>query len=109
MAKFKEIESQLGALSATSSVKGKLSKARRALKKVKIDKALSEYAMAIDLLKLEIQWRNRAVTELQPAITAYDEAIKMTIGIRLQERLSLEQAKSIASCLSVHRDVSLNF
>ena len=109
MAKFKEIESQLGALSGTSSVKGKLSKARRALKKVKIDKSLSEYAEAIELLKLEIQWRNRAVTELQPAIAIYDEAIKMTIGVRLQERLSLEQAKSIASCLSVHRDVSLNF
>jgi len=109
MQQIKEVESLLGALSATSSVKGKLSKARRALKKVKIEKALSEYNQALDLLEQEIKWRNRAVSELQPAIVAYDDAIKMTIGIRLQERLSLAQAKSIASCLSVHRDVSLNF
>ncbi|NQZ31979.1 MAG: TRAP transporter large permease subunit [Oceanospirillaceae bacterium] len=109
MVEIKALESQLGALSATSSVKGKLSKARRALKKVKLEKAMLEYTEAVDMLKLELQWRRRAVTELQPAIAAYDEAIHMTIGMRLQERLSLAQAKSIASCLSVHKDISLNF
>ncbi|EPJ55462.1 MAG: C4 dicarboxylatetransporter permease [Osedax symbiont Rs2] len=106
---IKEVESKLGGINATSAIKTKLSKARRALKKVKIEKALNEYAAAIALLEDEIQWRRQAVTQLQPGIDAYNAAIKMTIGIRQQERLSVEQAKSIASCLSVHKDLSLNF
>ncbi|OUS36741.1 C4-dicarboxylate ABC transporter permease ['Osedax' symbiont bacterium Rs2_46_30_T18] len=106
---IKEVESKLGSINATSAIKTKLSKARRALKKVKIDKALNEYAAAVALLENEVKWRRQAVTQLQPQIQTYNQAIKMTIGIRQQERLSLEQAKSIASCLSVHKDLSLSF
>jgi len=39
----------------------------------------------------------------------YDTAIASTIGLRLQDRLSSEQAKILTSCLSVHRDISLSF
>ena len=31
------------------------------------------------------------------------------IGLRLQSRLTKEQAKFVASCNSIHRDISLNF
>ena len=30
-------------------------------------------------------------------------------GLHLQQRLTTEQAKDIASCQSAHRDISLNF
>ena len=39
----------------------------------------------------------------------FDNSIKDTIGLRLQERLTKEQAKFVASCRSIHRDISLNF
>jgi tripartite ATP-independent transporter DctM subunit len=106
---IKAVESKLSAVSASSGVKSKLSKARRALKKVKTQKAIKEFNKAVSVLKSEIEWRTRAKSELLAGITKYDDAIKSTIGVRLQPKLSIAQAKSIASCLSVHRDVSLNF
>ena len=42
-------------------------------------------------------------------INQYDDAIKDTIGLRLQERLTKKQAKIVSSCRSIHRDISLNF
>ena len=57
----------------------------------------------------EIKWRNRAKSELLPQLEAFDDSIKDTIGLRLQERLTLEQAKFVSSCRSIHRDISLNF
>lgn len=106
---IKAVERQLSAVSASSGIKSKLSKARRALKKVKIEKAMSEYGLAVEQLRIELEWRTRAVAELLPALQTYEQAIKLTIGIRMQERLTVDQAKSIASCLSIHKDISLNF
>ena len=39
----------------------------------------------------------------------YNDVIKHNIGLRLQSRLTKEQAKFVARCNSVHRDISLNF
>ena len=39
----------------------------------------------------------------------YDSVISQSIGLRLQERLTIEQAKFVSKCRSVHRDISLNF
>ena len=39
----------------------------------------------------------------------FDDSIKNTIGLRLQEKLSKEQAKYVAACRSTHTDISLNF
>ena len=39
----------------------------------------------------------------------YNLVIKDNIGLRLQSRLTKEQAKMVASCNAVHRDISLNF
>jgi tripartite ATP-independent transporter DctM subunit len=109
MKTIKAVERQLGSIKGTSAVKTKLSKARRALKKVKLDKSIGEFQKAVALFKSEVEWRRKAKTDLLPAIAAYDEKIKLTIGARMQPKLSMLQAKSIASCLSVHRDISLNF
>lgn len=106
---IKAVESQLGSIKGTSAIKTKLSKARRALKKVKTEKSIGEFNKAVALFKTEVEWRTQAKTDLLPALTAYDQRIQRTIGARMQPKLSIEQAKSIASCLSVHRDISLNF
>ena len=39
----------------------------------------------------------------------YNLVIKDNIGLRLQSKLTKDQAKYVASCNSVHRDISLNF
>ena len=44
-----------------------------------------------------------------PEIEKYNLAINNNIGLRLQSRLTKEQAKFVASCNSIHRDISLNF
>ena len=63
---------------------------------------------AAEILESEIQWRQRAV-QLANELRAYDQAIASTLGMRMQQRLTTDQAESIASCLAVHRDVSLHF
>ena len=57
----------------------------------------------------EVAWRTRAAQELLPGLATYDEAIRHSIGLRVQERLTQEQARFVAECQSVHRDVSLHY
>jgi hypothetical protein len=42
-------------------------------------------------------------------LTAYEDAIKLSIGLRVQEGLPPDVARAIAGCQSLHRDVSLSF
>ena len=57
----------------------------------------------------EVSWREDANKNLLPQLMQYNEVIKNNIGLRLQSRLTKEQAKFVARCNSVHRDISLNF
>ena len=57
----------------------------------------------------ENEWRAKAEKELLPQLNKFDDSIKNTIGLRLQEKLTKEQAKYVAACRSTHTDVSLNF
>jgi len=57
----------------------------------------------------ELEWRTRAATELATPLTTYSDTLADTIGLRLQERLPSEHIGDMASCLAVHRDISLNF
>lgn len=102
---------QLGDFTGISSAQSKLSKARRILKKnaSDIEKSVEKVNLAIQEIKSEIKWRERAEKELLPVLAVYNNAIRLTIGMRLQERLTNDQAESIASCLSVHKDISLHF
>ena len=109
--KIKFHTSQLGEFTKISSVQANLSKARRILKKnaSDIEKAVRKVKLAINEIETEIEWRQRAAKELMPELVIYNSAIQMTIGMRLQERLTTDQATSIASCRAVHRDISLHF
>jgi len=108
---IKQSEKALGKVAGTSSVKSKLSKARRALKgkKPKQEKAIQFLNEGLKLYAAEIDWRRRAAVKIAPALASYDNAIKDSIGLRLQRRLSDDQVKEVASCMSIHRDYSLQF
>ena len=72
----------------------------------KISDASSEVFILFDK---EVNWRKDAAQNLVPELEKYNEVIKNNIGLRLQSRLTKEQAKFVASCNSIHRDISLNF
>ena len=61
------------------------------------------------LFDKEVNWRKDAAQYLMPELEKYNEVIKNNIGLRLQSKLTKEQAKFVARCNSVHRDISLNF
>ena len=61
------------------------------------------------LFEKEIDWRKDAARNLMPELEKYNLVIKNNIGLRLQSRLTKEQAKMVARCNSIHRDISLNF
>ena len=61
------------------------------------------------LFEKEVSWRSDASKNLMPKLNSYDAAIKETIGLRLQSKLTKEQAIYVSKCNSIHRDISLNF
>ena len=63
----------------------------------------------IELFNNEVSWRSAAKQDLMPKLQEYNLAIKETIGLRLQSKLTKEQAIYVSRCNSVHRDISLNF
>ena len=72
-------------------------------------KLLSTSTETFSLFDQEVSWRGDANKNLLPELMKYNEIIKYNIGLRLQSRLTKEQAKFVARCNSVHRDISLNF
>ena len=108
---IKSARRELGKVAGSSRITGRLSKARRALRGKSPDpeKAAGFLTEARERYAEEVAWRSRAAQELLPGLAAYDDAIKHSIGLRVQERLTQEQARLIAECQSVHRDVSLHF
>lgn len=111
MEAIKALGAELDALTEMHRVKSKLSKARRALRGNNPDpeKAIEQIKQAASLMQIEVDWHNRAAKELSEEFESFDNAIARTIGMRMQERLSVDQAESVASCLSVHKDLSLYF
>ena len=73
---------------------------------LKISDASSEVFILFDR---EVKWRKDAAENLMPELEKYNLVIKDNIGLRLQSRLTKEQAKFVARCNSIHRDISLNF
>ena len=108
---IKAFEKKLSAVAGTSKIKSKLSKARRALKGGSPDReaAGTELAAGLALFASEVEWRKRAASGLSAGLETYNDAIKHTIGLRLQTRLPKEMATTVAGCLSHHRDISLSF
>jgi len=111
MERIEQAEKALDKVAGASAIKSTLSKARRALKgnKPEPEKAIQLLSEGLTMYAAEVDWRRRAAVEIAPALAAYDNAIKDSIGLRLQRRLTADQVKAVASCQSVHRDFSLQF
>ena len=62
-----------------------------------------------DLVDQELIWRKAAAIDLLPKLKKYNQIIKNNIGLRLQSKLTKEQAKFVAACNADHKDISLNF
>ncbi len=109
--RFKEAERLVGEVAGTGDLRSLLSDARREIDSRSPDpeRAAELVDEAQTLLASEMEWRSRAERELLPELQAYDLAIQGTIGLRQQPRLPRTQALFVASCSSVHRDISLNF
>ncbi len=109
--KIKDSERALGKVAGTSKIRSKLSKARRLLKKKKpkTEKAVKFLKEGLKIYTAEVSWRQQATAKMAPALSAYENAIRNSIGIRLQRRLLPDQIKSVAKCQSIHRDYSLQF
>jgi len=78
-------------------------------RKPKLDKALKQFNKATTLYAEQLEWRERATSELLPELEVYELAMRETLGIRQQQRLPRDQALYIARCTADHRDLSLNF
>ena len=111
MQHIKKIESKLGSIKGASSIKSKISKARRSLKgkKASPEKAMKQWQLGMTIYYQEIEWRQRAVKELAQPLANYEMLLKDSIGLRLQNKLSLEHGKSVSACKSSHEDISLFF
>ncbi len=106
-----DFSKRVGAIEGASKIKSALSKARRALrsKTPDKDKALAEFDKARALYDEQLPWREKAGSDFVAGVTSYEVALRDTIGIRQQQKMSRKQALFVASCQSNHRDISLNF
>ena len=117
VAEVKKVESLLSKIKGSSAIKSKITKARRAFKKARDeqsiiearDKAMGYLRDAEKAYEKDLNWRNKANTTLKDELANYDKTLSKTIGLRLQTRLTDDQAKGVASCLSHHRNISLGF
>ena len=108
---IKAVGTAFGEVDGAGDTNSRISKTRRALKGKNADpeKAMGLLNEAKGLFAMELSWRRQAGERLAADLTDYDDAIKSTIGVRLQKRLTTEQAEAVASCQSDHKDISLNF
>ncbi len=102
---------KLGEISGTEEFANRLDDLYSSIDSEEIDanKIAEASSEAFALFDQELKWRKDAAVNLMPAIEKYNLVIKHNIGLRLQSRLTKDQAKLVAKCNSVHRDISLNF
>ena len=108
---LEELADQFSEIEGAGDIRSAVSKARSAMRKNNpdVDAAMESMDTALEQYNAEMQWREQAEPALLADLSAYEAVTKDTIGIRQQDRLSREQALSVASCSSHHRDLSLNF
>ena len=76
---------------------------------VDFEKLQSSTVDTIALFEQEVSWRKNFKKKYMDRINAHDKVISETIGLRLQSKLTKEQAIYVSKCNSIHRDISLNF
>ena len=108
---IEDLFEKLGEISGAEELENKLDDIVVAIDSEEIDKdkIINISNQTIKLFNKEVSWRNKASKSLTNKLDKYDSIISQSIGLRLQERLTIEQAKFVSRCKSVHRDISLNF
>ena len=109
--KISDVSKNVRRVEGTRAIGSGLTKVRRAIKSKTPDpeKAIRELNKTLATFDKEVQWRERASTELLPALKTYESTIRHTIGLRQQRKLPEQQALAVASCNANHRDISLSF
>ncbi len=108
---IQDFETELQRVDGTSKIKTQLSRARRELKKrtTDMDKVTENITEARALYAAQGEWRQQVTPEFTAALDTYETAMRNTVGLRQQTRLTRDQALFVAQCQSHHRDISLNF
>lgn len=106
-----ELSDAFGDIEGADDVEDALDDAAKALNASDTDRtdAIEAYATAVAAFDAQAAWRQQADASLRPGLAAYVDTIRGTLGIRVQDRFTREQALAMASCSSRHRDISLNF
>ena len=111
MEAIKAVGGAFNEVDGASHIGSKISKTRRALKGK--TQTRGKRWPCSTRPKICSPWRcpgaGKPASAWRPISSDYDDAIKETIGVRLQKRLTTEQAEAVASCQSDHKDISLNF
>jgi hypothetical protein len=104
------IESRLGAIPGSGAVREALTDLRNALsgRRANAERAAEAAPAAVAAVEAEIAWR-AAADRLESVLAPLEAETRTTLGLREQARLERSTALQVASCLSHHRDVSLNF
>ncbi len=102
---------KLGEISGTEELANRLDDLYSLIdnEEIEVNKISDASSEVLILFNKEVKWRKNAAKNLMPELEKYNLAIKDNIGLRLQSRLTKDQAKYVARCNSVHRDISLNF
>jgi len=106
------MEARLDGLAGSAALRESLSDLRRSLsgRRANPENALEAAPAVLAQLESDIEWRQAAVQSgLLTALQALEAETRHTLGLREQARLPREMALEAASCLSHHRDVSLQF
>lgn len=102
---------QAGVIAGARSIRSKLSKVRRALRERSPDKAkaLERLDVAMKSYQEELAWRRQAAGKVLGGLSAYEQHIRNTTGLRKQTKLPSDQAVEVAARMAYHRDISLHF
>ena len=108
---IKRVTSLFSTIPGTKAVASELSKAKKALRKKreKPKKAIKAVKKAIKAYDKDLAARQNAGADVIAVLTRFEADIRDTVGLRQQDRLSLEQASALSGCLAKHRDISLSF
>lgn len=108
---LEDLANRFADVAGTDEVKSAISKARRALRSETPDRAKAQEQLdqAIALYTAQLDWRAQSEADIMPLLAAYEDSLRTTLGLRLQDRLTKDQALFVAGCASHHRDISLNF
>ncbi len=109
--KIARVRTLVGRAAGTRALRSAIAKVRRALRGRSPDpaKALAALETSLQQYDEELAWRQRAEQELLPGLSAYEQEIRGTIGLRRQPELPKAEAIAVAGCMAYHRDISLNF